>query len=1132
MKLDFKRIMSSVLAFVMLFSSLVMVNVVSVSAAIADMQTVSKAAESSLGGTIKEKEAELDDKWYSNGGTLTGYSSANIEISLTAGTSGRKNNGSMFNDSTKAYANGTKNPEITIKVKTPGKVYIDYAGGGGNRYATINDGVEDNNTGTTGANDKGIQTSFTAEAKTYTLKKGDADIYVYAIGFVSSSGTTYTITGNCTGLTAGKTFTLTDNSAPEKPVVYTATVNEGDATYTVTKKAEKAPFGAGTKLTASLAGYKINSKDSDEVTLSGSGETFNAAPDLQFENNQYSVTIKVVSNSDSSEISNANAYKKSDKATPIAINKDGTEIKLNKGTTETFYVGAANFLGAATKEISEADNGTVITVKLDSMPASGSIKNGNYFSTELFYPEAPEEGAANAYNLKDLSNYTANGFTFSKFTVQMFDSNELSAARLNIAKKQTIKYTPAEDGILTIIGASGSGSDKTRGYDISPAPEDGNASVLFDGDKPSDWVTNTHQLKEGTAYTITVKDVNAINIQKISFEPSNTYDVTINADNKTEDSVTINVGSQQFTAEPSTKTTSQGLKLTEGKHTLSAKGYTITPNVIDVQSSGVNSFDVTIEKSTAVTVKFSLADSTGVDGVNADDASENIKIEQLDATNAVVKTENLKTMSKPVEFTDIDAGTSFRFSSSARNVVRWLTVRNGVVDSEQSDQNYSYKWKDDIGFFNGDSRYFIYTVPSKDIITSTGTGEYGIQFTAVKSVENMNIERNENSNGKHRKDLEFGQYGFGADKAALCGNDARQNMDYIFEYAGLGDYGKGYAADIYNKILTEFNGTEAKIKTTNEYGILNAEGTGRHTHAVFSVGEDVKTKDGKAVQAIIDRTGAVDLYELEIDPEEASGYKVKSGPLSEINNGIDNKEAFLVEAGKIYGIRARNTGADVECYIKSVRILNPNNILDSEDYAKSNANVTKLDEGAISALEAAGVELGEEPDDTVFRIVGTINLDPATDGASITAATNFLQTIQSVGFDAYKESDYKTYDDADKLLNAYHFTGKDSLDVANQTEFDNASVEWSEIEFDDIANSAVDFDNNPKNGVDLGTLNPDGSFSAVYVQTFFAAKENMVLIPWVKYVGSDDKVYSLIELSSSADNGKIEDTNNVYLKVN
>ncbi len=1166
----FRRFLSGVLALVMMTSTFTMVNVVSVSAATANFtlgsisgKTVSTAAESDLYAdssskkcTVKDEAGRFDKTWIANGTKNNITNDEYMDITINSSTFTSKNSGNMFTISGYNPYGGNIGPKVdaennfVITLKTAGKLYIDYACNSSGKNGTIfyksNEpgaveqkaylGLPSNNKSA-----NGIQTFFDAPAGTYTLKKDESlgssgtidNIYVYAVGFISNSGTTYTIKGNCTGLTKGQTFTLTDNTAPEKPVTYTATVDEGDKTYTVTKKAESAPFGANTKLTASLSGYKVNNGDTAEVTLSGSGETFNATPALAFESNQYSVTLKVVNSDDSTDISNANAYKKSAKGTAIPINKNGTEIKLNKGTTETFYVGAPNFLGAATEEVSEANNGKVITVKLDPMPKSGSITGGNYFSTQLFYPETPKEGAAAAYNFKDLSNYTANGFTFSKFTVQMFDSSESSAARLNIAKKQTIKYKPTEDGTLTIIGASGSNKDKTRGYNISPEPVDGNPSVVYDGEPSTDWVTKTHQLKEGIEYTITVKDVDAINIQKISFEPSNTYDVTINADNKTEDSVTINVGSQQFTAKPSTTTTSEGLKLTEGKHTLSAKGYTITPNVIDVQSSGVNSFDVTIEKSTAVTVKFSLVDKVSdIEGESAADAGENIKIEQLDATNAVVKTENLKTIAKPVEFTDIDAGTKFRFSSSARNVVRWLTVRNGVVDTEK-DGDYSYKWKDDIGFFNGDggnNRYFIYTVPNKETISTTGTdGVYGIEFTAVDKVSSMTVLRNNNSYGDHIQDLNFAQYGFGKDKAVLCGNDARNFTSYRFEYAGLGDYHMGYCADIYNTVLKEDNGKAAKVQTTNEFGILNAEGEGRHTHVVFKVGNEVKAEDGGPVQVIIDRTGAVDLYEVEVDPEDAngSGYKTVGSALQEINNGIDNKEVFEVTAGKMYGIRARETGAAVECYVKSIRIYNPNNILDSENYTESNKNVKKLTDDEISALNDAGIELSASSGEKIFRIIGTIALDEK-DAASESAAKSFLQTIDSVGFDAYKESDYKIYDDLTKTLSGYHFTGRDSLKEQNQQEFDAASVEVNTITFADIVNTAVDFDDDRE--VDLGELNPS-TFSKLFVQTFYATNENMVLIPWVKYVGSDDKVYSLISIGVEGNNGKLDTTNNVYLNV-
>lgn len=253
---NFKRLVSSLMAFVMVLSSMVFANVSSVMAGVADMTTVSSATNAKFGGTIQGKTSNYSTYWIADGTTTNGISDDDyMDITIKAGSSGVKNSGKMFNDATLAYSKGLKDPTIEINVKTAGTLVIDYAGGGNNRYATITYNGTGYNTGKTGANGTGIQTYFDVDAENtgiYTLTKGDSNIYVYAIGFIASgttSETTYywsldTSTFDTLGYTGTLALSQSSTSADSNVLTYTGTDYElKDRTVT----SAKATSGTGTE---------------------------------------------------------------------------------------------------------------------------------------------------------------------------------------------------------------------------------------------------------------------------------------------------------------------------------------------------------------------------------------------------------------------------------------------------------------------------------------------------------------------------------------------------------------------------------------------------------------------------------------------------------------------------------------------------------------------------------------------------------------------------------------------------------------------------------------------------------------------------------------------------------------------
>ncbi|GEM_PF-4955204 len=176
-------------------ASALALNGMAVFAGIDAMTTVSSLAEAKFGGTISGKSANYTNYWVASGSSdvENTFNKTDFEITIPKGSSaGTKSSGSMFNGDGTPYSAGLKagDTPFSIKVNSPGTLVIDYAGAGKNKYGTITYENTSENTGKTGVNDKGVQTYFdisSSELGTYTFGKGDDAIYLYAIGFISSS---------------------------------------------------------------------------------------------------------------------------------------------------------------------------------------------------------------------------------------------------------------------------------------------------------------------------------------------------------------------------------------------------------------------------------------------------------------------------------------------------------------------------------------------------------------------------------------------------------------------------------------------------------------------------------------------------------------------------------------------------------------------------------------------------------------------------------------------------------------------------------------------------------------------------------------------------------------------------------
>lgn len=411
----------------------------------------------------------------------------------------------------------------------------------------------------------------------------------------------------------------------------------------------------------------------------------------------------------------------------------------------------------------------------------------------------------------------------------------------------------------------------------------------------------------------------------------------------------------------------------------------------------------------------------------------------------VTKNETQKLTSGTKTFT-ADIGDKFTFEGSANNIYMWGAD------------------KGTINYYNMDStKYFIYNLPDDAVAGETYTVTFTGKNDVAKEIANTKDDM---------KALDYGQYGFGDDKKKLCGNDAREFTSFAFITATMRDYAKSFSEDVYNGI-----DQTSEIKTANQYGIISNASTSE-SFVKFQLA-DSATLGVNEVNVTIDMSGNITLTdETENKPVGTAG----------------GKTTFKLTPGHTYIIKD-NAGVS---YIKSIRLFNPNNVFNNAE--ATNKQVANL--GDANTLLTNDAELANAlnlngSEGTVFRIIGQIALADA-DKVNPDSA---LSVIDEVGFDVYDEEAYNTANNDVTGGFYYNDALSSMLESGSETAPDYDEIRWA-----DIVNSAVDTNND---GVpEIGNLGSVATGDDLYVQTFFATETNKVLIPWVRYSGSNTKVYS------------------------
>ncbi len=264
---NFKRALSSVLAFVMLCSCVMIANVSTVMAAdYVDRATATVSSDGKNKTWDYSKAANLSLKV---GDTVDG---------IVVGASGTSTDRTRIN-SNALNVRATGIIKVPVPENSTGTISVVCTGNATDRLLTL----EDDTFLTIPMSKSGNSVSFTTSHSNdgYLSLESNGDYKIASLTVTLTSDhtfgavTTYTITGACTGLEAGTTFNLTNGTT-----TYTATVNDDGTGYTVTSTTVVDTTGT---YTASLNNYSVTYADSATgITISGSDTTFTATPSIAF----------------------------------------------------------------------------------------------------------------------------------------------------------------------------------------------------------------------------------------------------------------------------------------------------------------------------------------------------------------------------------------------------------------------------------------------------------------------------------------------------------------------------------------------------------------------------------------------------------------------------------------------------------------------------------------------------------------------------------------------------------------------------------------------------------------------------------------------------------------------------------
>ncbi len=619
MSLGFKRVMSSIMAFVMMVSTLVMVNVASVSAAdeVSWSMTDYTQWKDSSGTTLTSNSVSNSEDYSTSvtygGETYTlyyfGSSSGELNENGSATHNGLKMGGTGNRTRRYFHVNVPAGATINVSAEADGSSSSDvmtywWDSAESSDYSnkiTLKDDTATNTSSPTTysvTNDGSVSRTlyFTFEGKKQTITA-----VTLSLGTPAET-VTYTATGSITGLEAGKTFILTNGS-----VNYTATVTE---TGFIVSSATALTAG---EYTVQADGY-VNTTvtltaGTEENTFTFGTIIFEAAP---------TATI-TVTNSTSTTLKDVYYWLNTNSGTARQTAADGVISNIDTSTISTIYVTAKGYKGQAVA-VSTGSS----TIQLEALPTTAISTGASSITPDIIKTALGIEEVIASYQNPIITDADINRFKLSgEFLVQLGidNSNKPASARIQTSKDSTIKFTPSSNGTLTINGASSSDKNEAKGRGFTIVGEGLNETVDYNASTSA--VDKTFKLTAGTEYTITVVN-GAINLYSISFvaDASDTTTTTESTTESTTEATTTTATTT--TEEPDTEESTEApvsgdYVAVPSEHNLNtayfvsddnisaAKGEGITLNNIFFKIKEVRTDDVRITNSNEVKFKVESA---------------------------------------------------------------------------------------------------------------------------------------------------------------------------------------------------------------------------------------------------------------------------------------------------------------------------------------------------------------------------------------------------------------------------------------------------------------------------------------------------------------------------------------------
>lgn len=1100
MSLGFKRVMSSIMAFVMMVSTLVMVNVASVSAADATWDFNSEA-------------------WKANSTRKTVYTVDGLSVRHNGASTMNEVNTFKFDKNSRADLTGGYYCQLNLDAGDVVSVDCYYSA---TNLTNVALRLTQSTDTTTSNGDVKTASASKTQAGTVTFDAVSTTGTYYIVTDTTSSGstyyasvsktagatpTTYTVTGNITGF-SGTTFTLSKDGA-----TYTANVAEGGFTVS-----------SATALTAGEYTVQADGYLDTTVTLTaGEGNAFTFTGITFVEAQTATITV---TNSTGTTLENVYYWLNTNSETARQTAANGVITVADVSATSTIYVTARGYKGQAVP-VSAGSS----TVKLEALPTT-AISTGASSITPAIIETALDVTSTASYTNPIIVSADINGFKLNgEFLVQLgFDNSNkaIETDRIQTSADSTIKYTPSSNGTLTINGASSSSNESAKGRGFTIVGEGLNETVDYNASTAA--VDKTYELTAGTEYTITVVN-GAINLYSISFA-ANASGTTTTTETTTEVTTTT---ATTTTEEPDTEEPTEA-PVTPGDGYVAMNSYPFNSSAIseyegsgdhrtgtyanmefdlrqinegNVQLRGepVNNFvkfKVESDANLIATFTENLLIMTGSDGSNvtlksgvavnlnpnveytiSGDGNNNTYLSNLTfaaghVTEGSTEGTTEGTTASEVETTgyklslNVEAGAGVTSSTDIGLKVNGTSVvaktgettgivadlaENGTYVLTFTHPEYIYEWSDDLKT-TLDSNTLTYTVPAD--ISGDVTLEL-IYDTGKRYVE----DDNENA----PVGMSFGRYGIGDYKVSINdGKDALKYLDYKTLEFNLADI----AAGRYN-----LNGASNTGNLPDQRLLL---GNGDDQHITFKI-ETSETTDNVLVY--------LDVSGVDVTVSSADGLasltSINGGDpvasLSKLRSGSGVKAMFYAKNGT-YVITA--DAGNVPAAVKSIRIFQMDN-------KATNVVADIID----SNTAKTNYEIADAADGTVFaRIIGTLNTKDSDELDGIEAIGVTFVDADSV--DAYEDVN-GTYDPNTPASGdtAVDVIGSQDVTTVYKGVYNAATYDSSKVDGDGYYTGDVD------------TRTPDGSNSYFEMLVYSAEGKRVYAYTYTRYTDSDSVSYRM-----------------------